>query len=102
MAAALAALCPLAVAEGTSSAILPASGHLDGTCVWVANLHVRKCGGTTVRRVFNDMNPDWTQLGGYCSTNWDRLVRESEQNVTNRGEKKKFWAGPMSFEPADL
>lgn len=33
----------------------------DQPCVIVANLHVRKCGGTSVRSLFQAM-PDWTEM----------------------------------------
>ena len=35
-------------------------------CVFVANLHVRKCAGTSVRSMFTHM-PEWEQSGMYCS-----------------------------------
>jgi len=63
-------------------------------CVIVAHLHLRKCGGTTVRRLFS--HPDfvakyaWQQLGSYCdyrmlkNTNVMKLLKDADF-------KGKFW-----------
>jgi len=38
-------------------------------CTFVANLHVRKCGGTTVRHLFEELSSGgvWEQSAGYCT-----------------------------------
>lgn len=38
-----------------------AEDHADKSCTIVANLHVRKCGGTSVRNLFQSME-DWTEM----------------------------------------
>ena len=41
----------------------------NAPCVFVANLHVRKCGGTTVRAMFQGLAAEgtWAPSGSYCS-----------------------------------
>lgn len=86
----------------------PSTRPSGSSCVWVANLHIRKCGGTTVRSVFSNMS-NWTQLGGYCSASkfgdssksWSQFVNSSERDVnswmyqhyvTSHNNTGKFWS----------
>ena len=38
----------------------------SGSCTYVVNLHVRKCGGTAVRSLFSGL-AGWQQIGTFCS-----------------------------------
>ena len=79
--------------------------HADD-CTIVVNLHVRKCGGTSVRNLFQKMSADgWTQSGMYCdpaldhATKWHHFKghkdQDCESNPVNGCQKKsssgKYW-----------
>ena len=56
---------------GPSLTIDHATGAIySPPCTFVANLHVRKCGGTTVRRLFQNAltAKGWRQVGSYMHT----------------------------------
>ena len=75
-------------------------------CTIVVNLHVRKCGGTSVRNLFQSLSKDgWTQSGMYCdpmlehANKWHHFKghkkEDCDSNAVNGCEKKspnnKYW-----------
>jgi len=61
-------------------------------CVIVANLHFRKCAGSTVRLLFGDKafvaKYGWQQLGNYCSDVYDTNLIKQLKEANFKG---KFW-----------
>ena len=79
-----------AVSAGSMSAsIAPSSGpnpagEMYGQCTFVANLHVRKCGGTSVRELFTGME-GWERSGQEAVLTYCSSMRE-------HAEAGKAWA----------
>jgi hypothetical protein len=62
------ALLPDKSLRHSSSSAPNGASEAHEQCTFVAHLHVRKCGGTTVRNLMERLGDGWVQQGGYCSS----------------------------------